>query len=206
MKPIQEFLLENKATEQPRFSFRVPETVEADLTDCYRHVVESYGRVFEPSTETMRVIRSVANWFKNGKTGLLLSGKCGTGKSIMLKSITLLIRHYYSDRMNVIVFSAPEVCELSRENKDDDFGRLKKYRYLGLDDLGTESLIVKRWGTELSPVLDVLYSRYDNRKVTVITTNDSLEVIKNKYGERLYDRLCEIYDRIPFDFKSFRQN
>jgi DNA replication protein DnaC len=107
------------------------------------------------------------------------------------------------------IFSAPAICELPLSKNEDDLttlARLKTYRYLGIDDLGTEPVTVKSWGTELSPVIDALYARYDKRMVTVITTNDSLEKLKSKYGDRIHDRLCEQYDRIAFNFNSFRQN
>ena len=208
MESIQEYLLMKiKTTERQRFNFRIPDIIEAMLKHCYRYVVESKKRAFEPTPETMRVIQSVASWLKDGKVGLILTGKCGTGKSIMLQAIALLIEYYNLERYpqySMDVISATEICNLSR--KDDDLSRFKRCRYLGIDDLGTESLTVKSWGTELSPVLDILYCRYDSRSITIITTNDTIEELQKKYGQRLYDRFCEIYDRIPFDFKSFRQN
>jgi hypothetical protein len=33
-----------------------------------------------------------------------------------------------------------------------------------------------------------------------------MEGIREKYGERIYDRFCEQYDRINLNFQSFRQN
>lgn len=210
MKPIAEFLSEIKITEHPRFSFAVPDTVAGDLAECYRHVVESCGTVFDPSEKTKQIIRSAANWLKNGKNSLILTGKCGTGKSVLLRSFSLLFSYCSGERINMKIITAGDICELTRKKDPTDeeielLRRLKTYSYLGIDDLGTETLTVKSWGTELSPILDILFSRYENRKTTIITTNDSLEVLGKKYGERIYDRMCEQYDRISFDFKSFRQ-
>jgi DNA replication protein DnaC len=170
--------------------------------------VQSLGGQLELTENTQRVIRSVASWFMQGKPGLLLMGRCGTGKSIMLSSVALLVRYHTNAQVNMGVSGASEVCEWCRSDNEDaqlKFKQLKTFRYVGIDDLGTEPVTVKSWGTEVSPILDVLYHRYNERKVTAITTNDSLEVLQKKYGQRMYDRFCEVYDRVIFDFDSFRQ-
>ena len=205
---IQDFLSASRTTARTRFSFTVPDTVEADLTACYRDAVERFGCSFAPTADTARVLRATARWMREGKPGLLLTGAVGTGKSKLLQAISTLITYYTSGRQCVKIFSAPAICELSRSGNDDDveyYRRLKTYDQLGIDDLGTEPVTVKNWGTELSPIIDILYARYDSGKVTIITTNDGIEKLKEKYGERIHDRLCEQYDRITFNFKSFRQ-
>lgn len=205
---IQDFLSGLKITVKTRFNFAVPDTVEADLTACYRDVVERFGCRYAPTPDTARVLRSAARWMREGKPGLLLTGAVGTGKSKLLLAISAIIAYYTLGRQGIKIFSAPDICELSRSGDDDNaitFRRLKTFWYLGIDDLGTEPITVKSYGTELSPIIDILYARYDKRLVTVITTNDSLEALKDKYGERIHDRLCEQYDRITFNFKSFRQ-
>jgi DNA replication protein DnaC len=208
-KTIQEFLSESRTTEKARFDFRIPDTVEDDLAACYRDVVERFGCTFSPTHDIQRVLKSAAQWFRTGKPGLLLTGTVGTGKSKLLMAIKTLIAYYTDSRTDMKIFSAPAICELPLSKNEDDLttlARLKTYRYLGIDDLGTEPVTVKSWGTELSPVIDALYARYDKRMMTVITTNDDLKNIKSRYGDRIHDRLCEQYDRITFNFNSFRQN
>ncbi len=207
---IQDYISAIRITDNPRFNFVVPGTVVTDLTACYTAVVESRGRKFIADVNTQKVISSVANWFLRGKHGLILTGKVGTGKSVMMRAIAMLINFYSSQRTTMKIISAIDVCELARnERKTDEdidvFNKLKTYHYVGLDDLGTEPVNVKVWGSEVSPVIDTLYSRYDNMKVTVITTNDNMDIIRKKYEDRIFDRLCEQYDRVSFDFESFRQ-
>jgi DNA replication protein DnaC len=201
-------LSELKTTERARFNFRIPDTVEVGLDACYRYMVKQSGRRFLPSPDTTRVLKSVAHWLREGKPGLLLTGKVGTGKSRLMYALSELIKFYTNGVQSVKTFSAPRICELplsANEDEKETFSRLKTYRYLGIDDLGTEPSTVKSWGTELTPLTDILYERYDKCMVTIITSNDNIEIIGKKYGERIYDRLCEQYDRITFDFKSFRQ-
>jgi DNA replication protein DnaC len=191
----------------------IPDTVEADLAACYQSTVEGFGCNFKPTPDTARILKATANWLKKGKSGLLLTGSVGTGKTKLMQAISLLIGYYTFDETNdesrqgLKIYSAPKICELASSNEERESvitARIKTLRYVGIDDLGTEPLTVKNWGTELSPVINTLYERYDKQLVTVITTNDGLETLRKKYGERIHDRICEQYDRITFNFKSFR--
>jgi DNA replication protein DnaC len=198
----------NRTTARTRFEFPVPDTVDADLTACYQSVVEEFGSVFASTPDTLRVLKASANWLRAGKSGLLLTGGVGTGKTKLMMAFNYLIRYYTGDLQSLKMFSAPKICDLARSKIDTEVetaSRLKTYRYVGIDDLGTEPIVIKNWGTELSPVIDALYARYDAGLATVITTNDSMDTIRSKYGERIYDRICEQYDRITFNFKSFRR-
>jgi DNA replication protein DnaC len=204
---IHELLSATGTTATARFEFAVPETVEADLAACYRRAVEDSLCVFEPDSNTRSVLKSAANWLRAGKSGLLLTGGVGTGKTKLMRAIDLLIRSYAA-RQSLRIFSAPEICRLALSNDARDVetvARLGTYLYAGIDDLGTEPVTVKSWGTELSPVIDALYARYDAGLATVITTNDDMKTLRSKYGERIYDRICGQYDRIAFNFKSFRR-
>jgi DNA replication protein DnaC len=208
VQSIAEFLSANRTTGKARFEFAVPDTVEADLTACYRSVVEEFGCVFSLTPDAGRVLKSAANWLRAGKSGLLLTGGVGTGKSRLMLAINYLIRYYTGDLQRLKMFSAPKICDLARSKIDTEVetaAKLKTCRYVGIDDLGTEPIVIKNWGTELSPVIDILYARYDAGLATVITTNDGMDTIRSKYGERIHDRICEMYERIVFNFKSFRR-
>ena len=205
---IVDYLSRNTITENPRFNFQVPETVYNDLLQCYTYVVKSSGNAMRLTPDTERVLHSVANWLKAGKRGLLLSGNCGTGKTKMMQALTYLFSFYENERNRLRVCSATTIADLSVskvENEINHFNMLKTAKYVGIDDLGTEPVIVKNWGTEISPVIDIIYQRYNAMKVTILSTNLNMETIRKTYGERIFDRVCEMYDRISFNFQSFRQ-
>jgi DNA replication protein DnaC len=213
-KTIKDFLSERRTTEKARFNFPVPDTVESDLAACYTHIVEQFGCRYVHAPDTDRVLRSAARWLREGKPGLLLTGGVGTGKSKLLQAIQGLITYYTYDhyikdgRQKLKILSAQEICDLASSSEDKDvatFSSLKACLYLGIDDLGVEPVTVKRYGTEFSPVIDTLYARYERRATTIFTTNFDLDTIRDKYGARILDRLVEQYDRITFNFKSFRQ-
>ena len=207
MQTIQDYILANRTMANPRFSFVINDSVESDLLQCYKHVVEMFGCVFNPCSETLNIIKSAAKWLKSGKRGLLLTGKCGTGKTRLMQAISLYI-NYKHNRQKLHIFSADKICRLALSKNEDElqlFSNIATYEYLGIDDLGTEPQIVKNYGTDLSPIVDILYNRYNEQLITVLSTNDSLETLSKKYGERISDRFSEMYDRIIFNFKSFRQ-
>jgi DNA replication protein DnaC len=208
MKTIQDFLLENRTTARARFEFSVPEAIETDLSACYRSVVEDSKSEFCPTQNALRILKSGANWMRSGKSGLLLTGGVGTGKTKLMMAFNLLFRYYTGDVQSLKIFSAQKICDMARSKiaaELDTVAKLKTYRYAGIDDLGAEPVTVKDFGTDLSPVIDILYARYDQGLTTLITTNDSPDAIRTKYGERIYDRIIEQYDIIVFNFKSFRQ-
>lgn len=161
------------------------------------------------TADTEKVLRSASNWIKSGKRGLLLYGNCGTGKTKLMQALSHLFVYYTGNRIYPPpVYSAAEIVRLSLSKDEKEmirFDGLKTARYVMIDDIGTEPANVKNWGTDTSPVIDVIYSRYDAMKVTVLSTNWNMEMIGKTYGPRIYDRLCEMYDRISFNFQSFRQ-
>ena len=62
------------------------------------------------------------------------------------------------------------------------------------------------YGGDYTPIQQILYNRYDRRLPTMITTNLNLELIKDRYGERLLDRFAESYRRVCLDYPSYRSH
>lgn len=69
------------------------------------------------------------------------------------------------------------------------------------DDLGQEITNTKYFGTERNVMHEVLTQRYKNNlhTATHLTTNLSGEQIKNLYGERVADRMVEMFNIISFN-------
>ena len=198
----------NAITVSRRFQFDVPETVYDDLLQCYAHAVRGSGREMELTPDIEKVLRMVVCWMRSGKRGLLLCGSCGTGKTKIMQALTHLLTFYCQERTRVPLYSAGEIVKLSLSKDEKEmmaFEMLRAWPYLGIDDLGTEPVNVKNWGTDTNPIVDLLYKRYDKMRVTVLSTNLNVEKIGEVYGKRIFDRICESYDRISFSFQSFRQ-
>ena len=85
---------------------------------------------------------------------------------------------------------------------------MKRCKLLGIDDLGTEAIIVKSYGNEFSPLAELIAARYSSRLFTVITTNLSVvadsqgmevDELQKTYGDRIFDRLREMCNTIRYD-------
>lgn len=78
--------------------------------------------------------------------------------------------------------------------------------FLAVDDIGVEPIEVNDFGTKQTPIVDLIYSRYDKQLCTVFSSNCGMKEIKDKYGERIADRLSEMCVMIPFNGESFRKS
>jgi len=182
------------------------------LTACYRQEVERRGREFQDDEATRKHIASFARWITGGsrKAGLFLYGDPGNGKSTLARAAAQMIRMVYAyedryeDRKGVITVSALDLTDIA---KNEEGTRLRKYKQtelLHIDDVGTEPVSVKVWGNEISPLVEILYSRYDAQLYTVITSNLYEEDVFKRYGARIDDRFREMFDFINFENRSYR--
>lgn len=146
----------------------------------------------------------------------MLYGQVGTGKTIMVEAIRTLIRTIYwsglaSQSQTLTVISAVELSKHYNVDKDivndnnNKYVQCKRSSWLAIDDLGTEPMTIKSYGNELTPIVDIIYHRYDNQMMTIITTNDNDETIQEKYGVRIADRFSEMFNRISYVGNSYRK-
>ena len=163
-------------------------------------------------------IAKAARWLTGDhRPGLLLYGTVGSGKSTLARAICELIAILHdsplrSERLAVARTSAPELVELkaAREvraaaDSEELFARLRGAPMLLIDDLGVEATAVRSWGNCLTPVIDLLYYRYDRRLFTIVTSNLDQEAIEAAYGVRIADRMAEMFDRIGHAGPSYRR-
>lgn len=166
---------------------------------------------FQETPEVKEYIAKVAKWLVSSdcKPGLMLYGQVGNGKTTMAKAACSMINMLYDssysqERKGVWQISALDLSTIAR-NDADRFERMKKTELLFVDDLGCEPVTVKSWGNELSPVVELLYHRYDKQLFTIISSNLSDSDFKERYGDRIDDRMREMFDRLSFTNKSFRK-
>lgn len=93
-----------------------------------------------------------------------------------------------------------KLCKLNFK----DFIRLSRTEMLAIDDLGTEPTEVMDYGNISYPLIDLLTQRYELQLFTIITTNLTGQAIREKYGDRIADRLNEMMERVGFDNPSYR--
>lgn len=179
-------------------------------------------------------IESMAKWLTDSslKPSLLLYGGLGNGKTTMVKAVRDTIKAVkdnakdydakYSPRFHGMLDTANRIEAISKmpelaietaqgvahyASADKEYfeTRLKRRAFLAIDDLGCEPSTVKNYGTEITPVTDIIYARYDSMLPTIITTNLDKKDIRERYGDRVADRFNEMFESLAFINKSYRK-
>ena len=136
--------------------------------------------------------------------GLLLWGKVGTGKSYLAGSIAnALIEKEVSVRMTNFAAILGDLAA-KFEGRNEYIDRLCRYPLLVIDDFGMER------GTEygLEQVYNVIDSRYRSGKPLIVTTNLTLQEIKeppDTAHARIYDRLLAMCAPVCCTAANFRK-
>lgn len=187
------------------------ETAYEMLYKCY--LAEVYKRGVTPVEDqrTQEKVAKVAKWLTGDhKPGLLMYGsQCGTGKTTMARAISNLIGLLFdscvsSERKVVYRVTAIDLAKMYSESPER-YKSMVNQELLFIDDIGTEPSNLKIYGNEFSPITELLYNRYDRLKWTIATSNLDDNQIKERYGERIDDRLREMFDKIHFQGKSYRK-
>lgn len=180
-----------------------------------RAIVEHRGGSMLLDDATSRYITATAEWLidPQGRSGLLLSGMCGNGKTTLMRAVIDLIALQTeaeggcSARKDVVCKTAKEIA-LMCCGSDKDFSEYRKLieePLLAIDDLGEEPAEVIRFGQTFNPITDLLLARYDKSwRVTLATTNLRHAEIESHYGNRILDRFREMMKEIAFTNPSHR--
>ena len=137
----------------------------------------------------------IAEWLCDSKgKGLLLTGNCGNGKTVMARYILPPI----IQAMNRRVFYHYNACEIQNS------GEVMTHPYVVIDDIGVED-VVNNYGSKSLPFAEIVDNAEKKGYILIVTTNLTSEQIGSKYGSRILDRLTAICRVIKFNEHSFRQ-
>ncbi|RUT78013.1 hypothetical protein [Ancylomarina longa] len=136
----------------------------------------------------------------NLNKGIRLFGEVGTGKIMILKILCEFMLH-----ANKIIaqYSACYVNNIFERRLT------KKERLLVsplfIDDIGTEQPQINVFGTIKQPIYEILNQRYlDKRFLMFVTTNLSPSQIEERYGDRVRNRLKEMFNVMSMQGESRR--
>lgn len=148
---------------------------------------------------------------KTTRTNLLLFGRPGTGKTTFMRAMWMTVGFLYQDEISrsqiVNRYIKASSLGATLKNDKDEYKKIKAATCLFIDDLGFngESEMVNDYGVKARPIEDIIEHRYDRQLLTVCTTNLTAGEIRDKYGERIYSRICETFSMVPVNGMDFRQ-
>lgn len=199
---------------KPHFKLSMSEDeAYAHLLAAVMAEVEYRHRTFIANEDMEAQIHELAKWLTSPSTsfGILLCGRCGNGKSTMLKALQQLLNYlhiqkpYNDGTYGIQIVDAKYIAHLCKNNYDA-YRKLISVDMLGTDDLGTEPSEVMNYGNVYTPVIDLLTKRYDEQLFTIITTNLTPSQIREHYDDRIADRLNEMVEKIVFKNGTYRNN
>lgn len=133
---------------------------------------------------------------------VLFSGSTGTGKTYISKSFAktlceneILTRFYSASEINKIFCKA----HFNINNIDEILSDLFSCEVLIIDDLGTEA---KYKNITVEYFINLLSERQNKNKITLITTNLTLNDLKNIYTERFLSRILDKEISLKFAFQG----
>ncbi len=159
---------------------------------------------FEKAVQSARkFIEDFGSHYRN----LFFCGTVGTGKSFLSCCIA---KELLADGQCVLYFSAGtlfrKISELTFGTKDKE-----SLVHFKNDIIDCDLLIIDDLGTELvnsfvaSELFTILNERHLNKKSTIISSNLSLEEIRDYYSDRIFSRLVSNYDFLKFTGQDIRK-
>jgi len=170
----------------------------ARLLGWYANMVKGRGVPFVLDESTEQKVEKVVKWMlESPKRGLLLCGTLGNGKTTMLKSMKYLFGS------NAVYMEAQSVYDYFKQNQSLPFVSPKDI--LLIDDLGVEPSSYNDFGNLRYPLTEFLMARYKTNSTTVIATNYNFDQIGETYGDRIQDRMREMFAMITYIEPSYRK-
>lgn len=184
-----------------KFSFSLPDSQEklcAMLLGNYGAVVESRDMDLQLDTNTESKVEKVVKWmYESRKRGLLLCGTLGNGKTTMLRALSRVLgpRGMYMEAQGVY-----DYFKANQKLPEIPAGCV-----LLLDDLGAEPQTYNDFGEIRYPLTEFLMNRYKINQPTILATNLTFDQIGERYGDRLQDRMREMFAQISYQEPSYRR-
>lgn len=178
------------------------ERVEASIPDRLRLLgVPELAIQTIAKGEDTPALRAARKWHEQKERPfLVLLGGVGTGKTVA--AVWAMSRHLAAGRdtpqagggkaiPQAVFLRASKFARLSQYDKRDEEwleNELHRSRLLVIDDMGAEFLAAPAM-TMLDELLD---ERYSNARRTILTSNLSGELFRERYGARLWDRFAQV--------------
>lgn len=167
--------------------------------------VSKPGDVLNIMSKVLEKSMNFSDGFEKSGENLLIQGNAGTGKTFLASCIANRALERGKSVYYQSAFKLFEMFENSKfHHSEEDNSEILKYVYdvdlLIIDDIGTEFI------TQYTAAIffDILSSRINMGKSTIITTNLGLEEIDKIYSTRVASRLLGDYTILPTIGKDIR--
>ncbi|MBO4877026.1 MAG: ATP-binding protein [Ruminococcus sp.] len=151
----------------------------------------------------LRFARNYAETFTRNSGSILMLGRTGLGKTHLSLAIadTVMKKGYgviYDSAVNIL--RSIEREHFSREHSTETIDLIMDCDLLILDDLGTEY----ESSFYSSTIYNIINTRLNRSKPTIISTNLDFEGIARRYDERVVSRLTSVYTCLQFSGEDVR--
>ena len=182
--------------------------VEA-LSQIYRKAVESRGIEFQDitGTEVGAKIQKAAEWMLGSpvRSGLLLQGTIGSGKTTLMYAMYGLYKQLASPVIFTTAYDLHAHFKHQQEREPSRYEEFLRAKYLFVEEAGAEPERCQSYGTDYTPVQNLISYRYDRKLPTIITTNLADDKLLDRYGPRMMDRINEMFSILRFKGDSYRK-
>lgn len=182
------------------------------------NILRFYENKFIITPENKDVLGNMLDYFTGNELskydlskGIALIGGVGTGKTLIFKAI----KDYTRDIIRNNSFIIKDVKSIIDGVNINGIEYLNEVNFiinhattLYIDDIASGNEFVNHYGTKINAIEHLLSLRYDiykkYNKLTHFTSNKYPAELKEIYGERIYDRMAEMFNVVELNCKSFR--
>lgn len=139
--------------------------------------------------------------------GLLMQGKYGCGKTVLLEAYSMLHNHIVKKlNLNYPTLRFIKSVQLQEQIKEQSMEMFVK-RPLIIDEFGRESKTIQDYGNIIRPISELLSLRSDLGTITHGTSNFTLNTLSSEefYGRMIGDRLKMMFNFITLPGESRRK-
>lgn len=138
----------------------------------------------------------------NGNIGIILTGKFGSGKSIMMAAYCKVLFD-----LNIVEQRIEEIHAMALSEMIKNEGILPwAKKPLLIQDMGMEEAVLNVYGTKINPIGNLLAVRAEYGSLTFGSTNKKWKSLTEHYSEYVGARAKEMVNFIPLKGDSRRNN
>ena len=196
----------DNSTKKPTLAFEIDKNIkEANKQKIIEHsnIPRKYWDIGKIDIDdgNKEAIKSLASFVSGNLNGLLLSGKTGTGKTLIACKAVLdsgLKAKYIS--VPKLLFDLRANFNSKNNNNKKIVEELLEQDLVVLDDLGAEK--TSDWVSETLYI--IINGLYENMKKIIVTTNCNSTELIEKAGPRIVSRLMEMTKVVKISSKDRR--